>query len=86
MRADGSSEPLLEIPRWAFEWQETYRFREPVRLETGDQLYVECHFDNSAENQLVVNGQRLTPRDVNWGEGTTDEMCLGNVLITPSLD
>jgi hypothetical protein len=86
VRADGSSESLLEIPDWAFEWQETYRLREPVRLETGDQLYVECHYDNSAEHQLMVEGQRLTPRDVNWGEGTTDEMCLGNVLITPALE
>jgi hypothetical protein len=86
IRADGSSEALLEIPDWAFEWQETYRLREPVRLETGDQLFVECHYDNTAGHQLVVDGQRLTPRNVNWGEGTTDEMCLGNVLITPSLE
>jgi hypothetical protein len=86
IRADGTSESLLDIPEWAFEWQETYRFKEPVRLEPGDQLFVECHFDNTAEHQLVVDGQRLTPRNVNWGERTTDEMCLGNVLVTPSLD
>jgi hypothetical protein len=86
IRADGSSEPLLEIPDWAFEWQETYRFNEPVRLETGDQLYVECHYDNTAEHQIVVDGQRLPPRDVYWGESTTDEMCLGNVLVTPALE
>jgi hypothetical protein len=86
VHADGSSEPLLEIPDWAFEWQETYRLAEPVRLAPDDQLYVECHYDNSAEHQLVVDGERLTPREVNWGERTTDEMCLGNVLITPSLD
>lgn len=86
VHADGSSEPLLDIPDWAFEWQETYRFREPVRLAADDQLWVECHYDNSAEHQLVVDGERLTPRDVNWGERTTDEMCLGNVLITPALD
>jgi Copper type II ascorbate-dependent monooxygenase, C-terminal domain len=77
-------ETLLEIPAWAFEWQETYRFKEPVRLEQGDQLFVECHFNNTAEKQVMIDGKRLEPRDVRWGEGTTDEMCLGNVLTTPA--
>jgi hypothetical protein len=58
--------------------------REPVQLNPGDQLEVECHFDNTAANQMIVNGQRLEPRDVNWGEATTDEMCLGNVLVSPA--
>jgi len=78
-------EPLLEIPDWAFEWQETFRLRQPVRLNPGDQLYVECHFDNTADKQLVIDGKQLPVRDVNWGEATTDEMCLGNVLATPAL-
>jgi len=33
---------------------------------------------------MIVNGQRLEPRNVNWGEATTDEMCLGNVLVSPA--
>jgi Copper type II ascorbate-dependent monooxygenase, C-terminal domain len=85
VRADGRSETLLDIPDWAFEWQETYRFKDPVRLSPGDQLFVECHFNNTDEKQLTVNGKRFTPRDVRWGENTTDEMCLGNVLTTPAL-
>lgn len=82
----GSTTPeiLLDIPDWAFEWQETYRLREPVRFNPGDQLFVECRFDNTEGNQMVVDGQRLPVRRVNWGEGTTDEMCLGNVLATPT--
>lgn len=78
-----SREPLLSIPDWQFEWQETYRFTKPVRLNPGDQLYVECRFDNTAANQMVVNGRRNPVRRVNWGEKTTDEMCLGNVVSTP---
>ena len=85
MRAErpGVIESLLTIPQWDFAWQETYIFREPVELGPLDQLYVECHFDNTADNQIVVDGDRLAPRDVNWGDGTTDEMCLGNVLVAP---
>lgn len=84
IRQGGEDVSLLDIPDWAFEWQETYRFREPVRLGPADELYVECHWDNTADNQQLIDGQRLAPRDVNWGDGTTDEMCLGNVLITPA--
>jgi hypothetical protein len=83
IRANGMLEPLLQIADWSYQWQETYLLREPVKLHPGDQLTVECHFDNTAEHQPVFNGQRLQPRNVNWGDGTTDEMCLGNVLIAP---
>lgn len=80
----GTREPLLEIPEWEFHWQQTYVLRQPVKLYPGDQLEVECRFDNSADHQQLIDGEQIRPRDVNWGEGTTDEMCLGNVLITPS--
>jgi hypothetical protein len=85
MRANGELEDLVHIPAWDFGWQETFMFREPVTLFPDDKLYVECHFDNTAENQILVNDVRLPPRDVNWGDHTTDEMCLGNVLIAPAL-
>ena len=76
-------EVLLDVPKWDFAWQETYLLKERNVLNPGDQLYVECHFDNTEENQGVVNGERLPARDINWGDGTTDEMCLGNVLAAP---
>ncbi len=82
IRSNGQRESLLSIPDWDFNWQQTYVFNRSLRLNPGDDLEVECHFDNTAANQMVVNGERLTPRSVNWGEGTTDEMCLGNVLAT----
>jgi hypothetical protein len=83
--APGVADLLLDIPRWDFHWQETYRLRQPERLRPGDELYLECHWDNRPERQLVVDGERLPTRDVNWGDGTRDEMCLGNVLVAPLL-
>lgn len=85
MRGDGELEELVNIPAWDFGWQETFMLRRPVTLFPTDSLYVECHFDNTAENQIIVNDVRLPPRDVAWGDKTTDEMCLGNVLIAPVL-
>lgn len=83
IHADGSRECLLKIDDWAFEWQETYMFRRPVVVQPGDQIYLECRWDNTAENQFIVNGERLPPQDVRWGDGSRDEMCLGNFLTSP---
>ena len=32
-------------------------------------------------NQPVVNGERLTPRRVKWGDGSFDEMCLNYITV-----
>jgi hypothetical protein len=68
---------LLHIPHWDFHWQDAYYLARPVDADPGDVVRVSCRFDNSARNQPVVGGRRLKPRYVLWGEGTTDEMCLG---------
>ena len=41
-----------------------------------------CSWDNSASNQQIIDGDILEPIDVQWGEGTTDEMCLGGFYVT----
>jgi hypothetical protein len=79
-RASGAKECLLAIDDWDFHWQGVYALREAVRFDPGDQLYLECHWDNTQQNQVIVNGEPVMPVDVNWGEGSTDEMCLGVVL------
>jgi len=81
-RANGDSDCLLKIDDWDFNWQDGYALAEPERFEPGDQMYLECHWDNSLENQPIVDGSPLPPRDVNWGDGSTDEMCLGVLLLT----
>jgi len=71
-RSNGARECLLDIPRWDFDWQRSYLLRNPISLEPGDRLRIECQWDNS----------RPPLRDVRWGGGTTDEMCLGTMFIT----
>lgn len=73
IRADGTSDCLLNIPRWDFHWMTSYELQTPVELRPGDRLYVECHWDNSAANQKLVNGEFPPPRDLRWG--ADEEMC-----------
>ena len=82
-RADGSEECVVRIPRWDFNWQTGARFAEPIAVHPGDRIELRCVFDNSADNQPIINGERQPPRDVNWGEGTADEMCLGILQWSP---
>lgn len=76
VRAGGAEECSLDIPRWDFGWQQSYTLAEPLVLGPGDGIRLTCTYDNSADNQPVVNGVQVEPRRVQWGEGTLDEMCL----------
>jgi Copper type II ascorbate-dependent monooxygenase, C-terminal domain len=75
------AQTLLHIPRWDFHWQDAYYLEKPVDVSPGDTIRVSCRYDNSAGRQPVVKGKRLAPRYVLWGEGTTDEMCLGLLQV-----
>jgi hypothetical protein len=72
---------LLHIPAWVFHWQDVYYLRHPVSVGPGDTVRVNCTFDNSTADQPVIGSKQLTPRYVIWGEGTTDEMCLGMLSV-----
>jgi hypothetical protein len=80
-RADGAEECMIDVPRWDFGWQLDYLYESAVAYAPTDQLVVTCEYDNSAENQAVVDGVKMAPRDVTWGEGSLDEMCLHYVWL-----
>lgn len=82
LRENGETECLLQINNYDFSWQGGAGFAEPVTINPGDKLVIECLWDNSMANQPIINGEQITPADRAWGEGTTDEMCLGIYYAT----
>ena len=72
---------LLDIPRWDFHWQNAYALTRPVRAQAGDVVRVTCRHD-VAKRRTDHHGAPRAPRYVLWGEGTTDEMCLGILQVT----
>ena len=78
-----SAKTLLHIPKWDFHWQGNYWFKTPVEVKKGDTIRVSCTYDNSTNNQPVIGDKPATPRYIVWGEGTTDEMCLGIISSSP---
>ena len=71
---------LLDIPMWNFDDQGAKRTPK-VRLEAGDEVKVTCTWDQELRD-LVPALQGIPERYVVWGEGTTDEMCLGTLQVT----
>lgn len=67
----GKRQELLRIDDWDFDWQEIYRYRQPVRLPAGTRIEAEWSYDNSVRNPRNPSSP---PRRVGWGPETTDEM------------
>ena len=75
------SRVLLDIPRWDFHWQNAYALTRPVEAGPGDVVRVTCRHDVGKRKQ-AGSGVPRKARYVLWGEGTTDEMCLGILQVT----
>ena len=70
VRPDGTIAPLLAVPRYDFNWQTYYMFKEPIELPKGSRILSSAWYDNSDRNPANPN-----PRvDVRWGDQTWEEM------------
>lgn len=70
---------LLRVPDWDFNWQTSYEFLKPLDLPKGTIVKVVAHYDNSSENR---NNPNNPPKEMKWGPATTDEMCVGFIMLT----
>ncbi len=70
---DGTSETLLRVPKYDFNWQITYQLAAPKVLPKGTQIEVIAHFDNSTANKYNPD----PTVDVRWGDQTWEEMMIG---------
>jgi len=70
---DGRTEVILNVPKYDFNWQTTYTFKEFKKMPAGSKIKLTTVFDNSADNPYNPD-----PTDtVRWGEPTTAEMSFG---------
>jgi hypothetical protein len=70
---DGRSEVVLKIPKYDFNWQLLYQFKDPLFLPKGARLDCVAHFDNSARNKYNPD----PTKEVRWGDQTWEEMMIG---------
>ena len=69
---------LLSVGNFNFDYQRGYDVKPWVQINPGNKIEVQCTYDPSIHD---VNPQlRQVPhRFVTWGDGSSDEMCLGLV-------
>ncbi|MCB9640997.1 MAG: c-type cytochrome [Myxococcales bacterium] len=69
-KSDGKNACLINIPTWDYSWQQTFFYKSPVLLDLGDDVKMDCYFDNP------------TDKPITWGDRTEDEMCLNFYFVS----
>ena len=77
------AQTLLDLPSYNFDDQAIRPLAKPVAVKAGDTLRVTCTHD-AAVRKMLPQLSTLPARYVVWGDGTSDEMCLGLVIWTRS--
>jgi hypothetical protein len=73
VKPDSTVEVLLDVPRFDFNWQSYYEFKEPKRVEAGWRLRAVAWYDNSKNNPFNPDPTKA----VRFGEQTFEEMMIG---------
>lgn len=81
VRRNGTGQRLLDVKVWDFDDQRATVLPRLVTMQPGDKLRVTCTHDATLRQRLPALA-KLPPRYVVWGEGSSDEMCLGIVSYT----
>ena len=72
---DGTSEELINIAKYNYNWQLSYTYAEPKFVPAGTKITAVAAWDNSARNPMNPNPDRA----VDWGNESWDEMFFGAV-------
>jgi len=75
---DGRSETILAVPKYDFNWQTEYVFKEPLKLPKGTKIHSSAWYDNSANNKSNPD----PAADVHWGDQTWEEMQFTAIAYT----
>ena len=76
------AQTLLDVPNYDFDNQSVRPLSTPVAVHAGDVVRVTCTHD-AGLRKLLPALKNTPPRYVVWGDGTSDEMCLGLMVWTP---
>jgi hypothetical protein len=67
---DGRTQTILSVPKYDFNWQTDYVFKEPLKLPKGTKVHATAWYDNSKNNPSNPDPSK----EVWWGDQTWEEM------------
>ena len=74
---------ILNVPAYNFHYQKAYNVP-PVAVKPGDTVRVSCTYDPTLAQELPIL-RKVPAHFVTWGDGSSDEMCLGIMLTSKTL-
>lgn len=77
-KPDGTSQLVLDVPRYDFNWQTYYFFKNPIDIPAGGKLVSTAWYDNSVTNKHNPDASK----DVKWGDQTWEEMQYTGYMYT----
>jgi hypothetical protein len=75
---DGTKPVVLSVPKYDFNWQTYYMFREPLQIPAGSKIVSTAWYDNSSRNPSNPDPKIA----VHWGDQTWEEMQYSGLLFT----
>jgi hypothetical protein len=78
------AQTILDVPDYNFHYQRSYNLAKPVAVTPGDKVQVNCTYDPTLQQELPAL-RSTAPHFVTWGDGSSDEMCLGLMETADSL-
>ncbi len=72
---------IINVENYDFDDQSPISLKTPLDVRAGDVIRIECTHDPKVR-QLLPSLKNLPPRYVTWGEGSSDEMCLGVLSVS----
>ncbi len=75
---------VLDVPDYNFHDQRSYNLATPVRVTAGEPVQITCTYDPTLAQEIPIL-RKAPPHFVTWGDGSTDEMCIGIAWTSGSL-
>ncbi len=74
---------ILNVPNYNFNYQKAYNVA-PIPVSRGEQVQINCSYDPQLAQELPIL-RKAPPHFVTFGDGSSDEMCVGVTWQTSSL-
>ncbi|HLX88003.1 MAG TPA: hypothetical protein VKR22_06065 [Acidimicrobiales bacterium] len=76
------AQTIMDVPQYNFHYQRAYDLKNWVKVTAGESVKVSCTYDPKIAQELP-SLRSLPPHFITWGDGSSDEMCLGLVWEVP---
>ena len=76
------AQTVLNVPDYNFHYQHATNLKKWIKVTPGETVKVSCNYNPQLGQELPAL-RKVAPHFVTWGDGSSDEMCLGLIWQVP---